>query len=497
MNSPTNPVTEIVLAGHHEIVSPQHDLNFREFPTSSEGIVLVAMERYGQKKAADAAKAADNEPLLSERERARNELLEKARTNPETLREWLLHIIVGKRPEIMKNLNWATGTQAMSQYVIENGIYPILGESIVFDVPDSPIQQRIGAQQLSEMEQFILCNLEAYLFKMRDTITKFVDQVVLEGDTPNLLNLLTRNIGNLEQPHGKVKLKRAESWIHHAFIQLINVSPVLEAVERRPGTNTAAQDKITLQRLLHATHTANHPALFLFESQGVHLTEKRYESMDACLDCLLEELLPPLDKPDNNESAKNSIPAFEELEQLRAQLEVHMQRLATRGQVNKVLEGYLFPNRPITAFGRQYQSVPKKWRRGVTKRKLEDGLAQRLNPQVDEDVSSLLAMLDFCANAHARACLLKKNGANESQKKEADLLLEVVNVYADFLRQIGVELEAKMTIPNLQIPDLYNLTEAMVEFGAAGENLRTVVRQAMKDFQTARDSANEAEEAIK
>jgi hypothetical protein len=508
--SSETPGTAIVLASPQEIIPASPEINYRTFPATAEGIAMIAIERCGRKRESDADNISEEDPQICAQEQRRKEIFEKSLTNPETLQEWLIHIISKYRGEIKRNIRIVRNAEKKMDkfnetpipYVVNVGVYPVLAEHVVFDVPESSIQDRIEAQELSAMERFILDYLYGFLTEIRNKIGVCIGLQIPSGDALKILKKLAEIQEKSDQPHGKVKLKSVIAWLTNSFSGLCQSDEVNQHLKFT--TNNFTLDE-TIKRKCAVIDLGQKipkiyvtPGHFLLESQNIHFVPTPNETVDEILDGLLEQLLPPVDKLSGEDTHGNALPKFRNLPLLRAQLEVHMKRLATQGKVNKVLEKHLFPDEEIISmFKVGYDAVPGRLRFGTTKRKLEDGLAQKLNPGTEKDVASLLEILDFCANAYTRASLLKEIGANEAQKREADLLLEVVGVYADFLRQIGVELEVKMTVPDMEMPDLLKVTEAMNRFGAAGENVISIAREAMENFRIVQEAVVEADEALR
>lgn len=459
---------------------PEGEINLRHFPADVSKITRLALVRFmAQKDERERAEQAEKDAYQQKYDdavRQRQAVIDKALSNPETVDEWFINVFLKDRERIIRESSAYFNEKDLSQntpygLVFKYGVDPVLTDKITFPVPDdSNITKRLQDGRPSPMELFVNRHLDGFIREMQESVrehTAHADRFL--GDPNRVMILIEAGQSPGEHLHGTVSLKRLISWLTNGFSLLCRQRVFDEVEAYRKTAEQIPQKFKTCAEQLYSS---------------VHNTGEEGKTAEEVIDLNLENLLPPLpSKKPAGEKVETHLPDFKDLPGLNAQLRAHMQGLAIRGRINTVLEETLVKKGDLTDLRRSYAAAGK-WM-GRTKKDIEKEIAQATVPAAKKQIAFVYQILEFCANASTRALLLTEKGVTKEQKNEGYYLLTVVNIYREFLEQYAVELEAKISVPDLEVPDLETIVEEMIKLGSAGEQSVEVAREAMSNMRAA------------
>jgi hypothetical protein len=207
-----------------------------------------------------------------------------------------------------------------------------------------------------------------------------------------------------------------------------------------------------------------------------------------------EVKLPPMpEKPVSSDQRahedfkKEELPYIQRYPRLGEQLTVFLQIKATRGQVNDVLEAKLYgdENRPITKTAKEYGDA--NWlfggKRGII-RQLESATV----PHIQDDLADLHDLLVFMGNVENRVRVISESGNGEKKKEEQMLLKEVIAMCDELVESISLELEIRITCPDLELPQIGNIVETMQSLGSSGEKAIDILNEVLIRIRSAKEA---------
>jgi hypothetical protein len=478
-----NDKEAIVLSGHIEtgLVLNTQNVDIWDFPDTAAGVCTLAMARYAIKQSR-AEEIYDDQ--TKQPHDAQEAALEKALTNPETFKEWMVNAIHRMR-EIM--LNEFAGMEVDTMTIL-NRVYIDASSRMIISIPEGCFTSRLANGERAPIDDFIIdemgplmLSIEKWLHTKRcfGTTLKELEYVPIN----NISGLLQKGF-NKHMSSGKMSLWKFISCMLDNLGEHIN-SQIVTPYVWKGG----------FQRALAAFISNEVRGQWVaFQLCGFDKNYS-YPNVQEATDRTLCRLLSPLPECDKHipETMRGAVPSFDNLPELQSQIRILMQRLSVKGKVHDLLEAHLFKGkRPVSEFQQRYSKAGKFL--GTTKKNLLKELEVSAHRDLGCEIEMVYNMLEFSASMCARADMLKGISKDKRQLEEANLLMEVADVYGDYLKKLAMELELKMTvIPLTELPEISHIAATMVSFGEGGQNIRKVARQALDEMKMAQAAAKETE----
>jgi hypothetical protein len=175
------------------------------------------------------------------------------------------------------------------------------------------------------------------------------------------------------------------------------------------------------------------------------------------------------------------LPDFDGLEKVRGQLEVHLIRLGMRNQYNEVVDDAVFDGQVasyMASYNGEGDSLLTKAFYGLTGLKaIGKWMARKKyfeKEEVDEAVEALYEMLNYINALIVKGRVLNKNGANLRQQYDGRLILKIAELLIEHVKEIAVEIEAKLQVSGVDI-DLLSSNQMILAGFQGGSAFKGII----------------------